>query len=181
MSSTTSRLRVYAWHSCNSCWPAGAPDPTSIFVSKPRALLLKVKNYQSYRPKHYLSILETALRTLARLKDPVRQAGLVTVVERTERRTSSHCRSGMNGHGSKELRYRQCTGPTFGPRQTNSPCKPHVAKHWCWGRFWRGGVFEGGSDTYSMGRYVDSATASGGRADATDDTFWVEVSDDVWT
>lgn len=44
-----------------------------------------------------------------------------------------------------------------------------------------GGVFEGGSDTYSMGRYVNSATASGGRADATDDTFWVEVSDDVWT
>jgi len=49
------------------------------------------------------------------------------------------------------------------------------------GGFGGGGVFEGGSDTYSMGRYVDSATASGGRADATDDTFWVEVSDDVWT
>jgi hypothetical protein len=37
------------------------------------------------------------------------------------------------------------------------------------------------SDTYSGGGYIDSVTASGGSADATDDTFWIEVADDVWT
>jgi hypothetical protein len=44
-----------------------------------------------------------------------------------------------------------------------------------------GGVFGNSSDTFSNGRYIDSATASGGRADATDDTYWVEEADDVWT
>ena len=49
-----------------------------------------------------------------------------------------------------------------------------------------GGIFGGGgfgntSGTFSNGRYVDSATASGGAADSTDDTVWVEESDDVWT
>jgi hypothetical protein len=44
-----------------------------------------------------------------------------------------------------------------------------------------GGVFGNSSDTFSNGRYIDSATASGGRADATDDTWWVEEADDVWT
>lgn len=44
-----------------------------------------------------------------------------------------------------------------------------------------GGGLGNASNTYSNGRYIDSATASGGRADATDDTFWVEAADDVWT
>jgi hypothetical protein len=44
-----------------------------------------------------------------------------------------------------------------------------------------GGVFGNSSDTFSNGRYIDSATASGGVADATDDTFWVEEADDIWT
>jgi len=44
-----------------------------------------------------------------------------------------------------------------------------------------GGVFGNSGDTFSNGRYIDSATASGGRADATDDTNWVEEADDVWT
>ncbi len=47
------------------------------------------------------------------------------------------------------------------------------------GIFGGGGVF-GNSSSYSNGRYVDSATASQGRADATDDVFWVEEADDVW-
>jgi len=51
-----------------------------------------------------------------------------------------------------------------------------------WGsRFGGGGIFGNSSDTYSNGRYHDSATASGGVADATDDTFWIEEADDVWT
>jgi hypothetical protein len=49
------------------------------------------------------------------------------------------------------------------------------------GVFGRGGVFGNASDTFSNGRYIDSATVSGGRADATDDTNWVEEGDDVWT
>lgn len=49
------------------------------------------------------------------------------------------------------------------------------------GIFGGGGVFGNSSDTFSNGRYVDSATASRGVADATDDTFWVEEADDVWT
>ena len=49
------------------------------------------------------------------------------------------------------------------------------------GGFGWGGVFGSSSDTYSNGRYIDSATASGGVADATDDTVWVEEADDVWT
>ena len=44
-----------------------------------------------------------------------------------------------------------------------------------------GGIFGNSGDTMTNGRYIDSATASGGRADATDDTFWVEEADDVWT
>lgn len=53
------------------------------------------------------------------------------------------------------------------------------------GGIFGGGGFGGGfgntSGTFSNGRYVDSATASGGAADSTDDTVWVEESDDVWT
>lgn len=44
-----------------------------------------------------------------------------------------------------------------------------------------GGAFGGlnfGSDTPTAG-YVDSSTVTGGRADATDDTEWVETVDDV--
>lgn len=48
------------------------------------------------------------------------------------------------------------------------------------GIFGHGGIFGNSSDTFSNGRYIDSATASGGRADATDDTNWVEVADDIW-
>jgi hypothetical protein len=44
-----------------------------------------------------------------------------------------------------------------------------------------GGVFGNSSDTFSKGQYSDSATASGGMADSTDDTLWLEVADDVWT
>jgi hypothetical protein len=44
-----------------------------------------------------------------------------------------------------------------------------------------GHIFGNSSDTFSNGRYIDSATASGGAADSTDDTFWVEEADDVWT
>ena len=43
-----------------------------------------------------------------------------------------------------------------------------------------GGVFGNSGETYSLGRYRDSVTASGGRADATDDANWVEIADDVW-
>ena len=48
---------------------------------------------------------------------------------------------------------------------------------------WGGGrpPFGNAGDTFSQGRYVDSATASGGKADQTDDTNWVEIADDVWT
>ena len=49
------------------------------------------------------------------------------------------------------------------------------------GVFGGGGVFGNSSDTFSNGRYIDSATASGGVADSTDDTFWIEEADDVWT
>jgi len=48
------------------------------------------------------------------------------------------------------------------------------------GAFGGGGIFGNSAHTPSNGHYVDSATASGGRADATDDTVWVEESDDVW-
>jgi hypothetical protein len=44
-----------------------------------------------------------------------------------------------------------------------------------------GGVLGNSGNTYSNGHYVDSATASGGRADSTDDAFWLEENDDVWT
>ena len=49
------------------------------------------------------------------------------------------------------------------------------------GVFGGGGIFGNSSDTFSNGRYIDSATASGGVADSTDDTFWIEEADDVWT
>ena len=49
------------------------------------------------------------------------------------------------------------------------------------GAFGGGGIFGNAGDTFSNGRYVDSATASGGLADSTDDTFWIEEADDVWT
>jgi hypothetical protein len=49
------------------------------------------------------------------------------------------------------------------------------------GGFGGGGVFGNSSNTFSNGRYVDSATASGGVADSTDDTYWIEEADDVWT
>jgi hypothetical protein len=53
------------------------------------------------------------------------------------------------------------------------------------GGIFGGGIFGGGVfgnfGTPSNGHYVDSATVSMGRADATDDTWWVEESDDVLT
>lgn|SRR5262245_14244488 len=48
------------------------------------------------------------------------------------------------------------------------------------GGIFGGGVFGNSSSTFSNGHYLDSATASLGRADATDDTVWVEEADDVW-
>ena len=41
-----------------------------------------------------------------------------------------------------------------------------------------GGGFDYQPSTYSNGHYEDSATASGGRADQTDDTNWILENDD---
>ena len=80
---------------------ASVPNPTPIFVFNPQASLRKVKNCQLCRRKHDLSILETELRTLARLKDPISQAVFVTVVERTKRRNINTLLLRASCHGRK--------------------------------------------------------------------------------
>ena len=82
---------------------ASAPNPTPIFVFKPQASLRKVKNCQLCRRKHDLSILETELRTLARLKDPISHAVFVTVVERTKRRNINTLLLRASCHGRKAV------------------------------------------------------------------------------
>jgi hypothetical protein len=49
------------------------------------------------------------------------------------------------------------------------------------GGIFGGGIFGGFGGTPSNGHYVDCVTVSGGIADQTDDTHWIEVSDDEWT